>query len=233
MAPPKPLVLVLDRDRGVRRLVRAVLSASALRVEEVETPADALERAKASRPDVIVVDPTVPGVAAARIVGSLREACDAQVVVLAESGREQDKVEALEAGADDYITKPFASAELVARVRVALRHGANVPRAARHSVIAVGDLCMDLEKRVVVLDGAEIRLTVREYRVLEVLMKNAGAVVTQSAILREVWGPEHEARANYLREYVHQLRRKLEKDPTRPQYLITEPAVGYRIRCAT
>jgi two-component system KDP operon response regulator KdpE len=163
----------------------------------------------------------------------MRETCDAQILVLTESGREREKVEALEAGADDCITKPFASAELVARVRVALRHRASAQRPARDSVIAVGDLRMDLASRVVFLDGAEIRLTGRQYRVLEVLMKNAGAVVTQQTLLREVWGPEHEAHANYLREYVHQLRRKLEKDPTRPRFLITEPAVGYRIRCTT
>ena len=233
MALPKPLVLVLDEDRGIRRLVGIVLSANGLRVEEVENASDLLVRAKACRPDVIVVDPGIDGLPAASLLGALRETCDAQILVLAESGREHDKVEALEAGADDCITKPFASAELVARVRDALRHRANAPRPARDSVIAVGDLRMDLASRVVFLEGAEIRLTGRQYRVLEVLMKNAGAVVTQQTLLREVWGPEHEAHANYLREYVHQLRRKLEKDPTRPRFLITEPAVGYRIRCAT
>ncbi len=233
MGPPKPLVLVLDADRGIRKLVRAILRADALRVVDTATLPSALAAARARAPDVVVADPGFFDADGGQVVDALHRACDAPILVLSSSGLERDTVRALEAGADDCIDKPFGDAELLARVRVALRRGRRSSPNPSDGVISVGSLRMDLAKRLLLLDGAEIRLTSREYRVLETLMRNADAVVTQEALLREVWGPDHETHVHNLRGYVHQLRRKLEKDPARPRYLITEPAVGYRIRAGS
>jgi two-component system KDP operon response regulator KdpE len=224
-----PVVLVLDADRGVRRLVRAVLRESGLRVVEATTRLEAIARAEATLPRVIVVDPTGPGLEGVAILGPLREACSAGILVVSNSSWERDSVAALEAGADDYVIKPFGSAEFVARIRALMRRATRWTESPAGSMITLRGLQLDPEARVVTIDGAEKRLTRLECRVLETLMRHAGRVVTQKRLLREIWGPQREGHANYLREYVHQLRRKLEVDPAHPRYLITEPGVGYRI----
>jgi two-component system, OmpR family, KDP operon response regulator KdpE len=226
---PKPVVLVLDADRGVRRLVRAVLRESGLRVVEATTSVEAVARAKATLPGVIVVDPTGPDLEVVAVLSALRETGNAGILVVSNSSWERDKVAALEAGADDYVVKPFGSAEFVARLRAVMRRAARWPQSPAGSTITVRGLQLDPEARLVTIDGAERRLTRLECRVLETLMRHAGKVVTQKRLLREIWGSQREGHSNYLREYVHQLRRKLEVDPAHPRYLITEPAVGYRI----
>ncbi len=188
-----------------------------------------MPRAKATLPGLVVIDPTGSDLDVVAVLSALREACDAGILVVSNSSWERDKVAALEAGADDYVVKPFGSAEFVARVRAVLRRAARWPQSPAGSTITLRGLQLDPEARVVTIDGAERRLTRLECRVLETLMRHAGRVVTQKQLLREVWGPQREGHSNYLREYVHQLRRKLEVDPAHPPYLITEPAVGYRI----
>jgi two-component system KDP operon response regulator KdpE len=230
MTAPKAVVLVLDADRGIRRLVRSVLAADALYVIEVATRREALACAESAQPTLVVVDPAGPDLEGVAILRELRERCGAQIVVVSNSAQERDKVAAFEAGADDYITKPFGSAEFVARVRAVMRRIARWPQSLPGSTITVGGLRLDPAARAVTVDGAEKRLTRLESRVLETLMRHAGAVVTQEQLLRDVWGAERESHVNYLRQYVHQLRRKLESDPARPRQLITEPSVGYRIR---
>ncbi|HEY2369030.1 MAG TPA: winged helix-turn-helix domain-containing protein, partial [Polyangiaceae bacterium] len=160
----------------------------------------------------------------------LREWSAMPIIVISARGREHEKVEALDAGADDYLTKPFGNAELMARIRVALRHAARSPQDPTSSVITVGDLKIDLMKRLVFVGDGEVHLTPIEYKLLATLMNHAGRVMTHKQLLDQVWGPGHAHQMQYLRVYMTQLRQKLEKTPARPKYLITEPGVGYRIK---
>ena len=200
-----------------------------MRVVEATTRLEAIARAKATLPQVIVVDPSGHDLGGMAILGGLRQTCSAGILVVSSSSWEHDKVEALEAGADDYVIKPFGTAAFVARVRALMRRATRWTQNPAGSTITVRGLQLDPEARMVTIDGAEKRLTRLECRLLETLMRHAGRVVTQKQLLHEIWGAQREGHANYLREYVPQLRRKLEVDPARPRYLITEPAVGYRI----
>ncbi len=226
-----PLVLVVEDDPQMRRFLRASLTSHGFDVVEAETAAAALALATSRNPEVILLDLGLPdqdGVAFAR---GVREWSRVPIIVISARGREADKVEVLDAGADDYLTKPFGVDELLARVRVALRH-ARQAGGAPDAVIEIGALRIDLARREVQLDGREIHLTPIEYRLLALMAQNAGKVLTQGTLLKEVWGPGRVDQAHYLRVYMAQLRRKLEADPARPRLLITEPGVGYRLRDA-
>jgi two-component system KDP operon response regulator KdpE len=229
MTAPDPLVLVVDDDRQVRRFLRASLTSHGFGVVEAASASEALALATSHNPQVILLDLGLPdgdGVAWTRAV---REWSRAPIIVISARGREADKVEALDAGADDYLTKPFGVDELLARIRVGLRH-AQQGQGPPAPVLEIGSLRIDVARREVTVDDRAIRLTPIEYRLLVLLAQNAGRVLTHGHLLREVWGPGHAEQTHYLRVYMAQLRRKIERDPARPSLLATEPGVGYRLR---
>lgn len=223
----EPLVLVIEDEAPVRAFLRTALSSHRYRIAEAGTVREGLAQATGRNPDLILLDLGLPdgdGIDATR---RLREWSKTPIIVISARGREEDKVMALDAGADDYLTKPFSVGELLARMRVALRHAAG-PR--DEPVFAAGDLAMDLAKRVVRVRDAEVHLTPTEYRILAVLARHAGRVLTHKMLLHEVWGAHTVTQTQALRVYVNQLRRKIEADPVRPRLLITEPGVGYRLK---
>jgi len=206
-----------------------ILESRDFRLREATSAADGADAARLYRPDAVLSEFSLPDESGPRVVEYLRTRTLAPILVVSHRERERDKVAAFEAGADDYITKPFGSEELVARVRAAIRR-ANGSSHEGTSVIDVRQLHVDLERRLVTLRGTELHLTPIEYKLLVALARRAGAVVPTRDLLEEVWGPEFADRVDYLRVYVSQLRQKLERDPARPEYLVTEPAVGYRVR---
>jgi two-component system KDP operon response regulator KdpE len=181
------------------------------------------------QPDIVILDLGLPDIDGLEVIRRLREWTAVPIIVLSARGQERDKIAALDAGADDYVSKPFGVGELLARMRVVLRHAARNSTDAAESTFAVGDLHVDLALRRVTVAGREVHLTPIEYRLLTTLIRYAGKVVTQQQLLKEVWGPQYAEQAHYLRVYVAQLRRKLEADPARPRYVLTEPGVGYRL----
>jgi len=224
-----PVVLLVEDEPQMRRFLRASLASRGFRLFEAEAAQEALVLATSHNPEVILLDLGLPdgdGIALAR---SFREWSRVPIIVISARGREADKVEALDAGADDYLTKPFGVNELLARIRVALRH-AQQARGASTPVLELGPLRLDLGRREVTLGERALHLTPIEYRLLVLLGQNAGKVLTHRQILKEVWGPGHAEETHYLRVYMAQLRRKIEADPARPQLLVTEPGVGYRLR---
>jgi two-component system, OmpR family, KDP operon response regulator KdpE len=224
------LILVVEDEPQVVRFLKASLSGHGFRILDAPTGQTGLVEASARVPDLVLLDlglPDMDGVAVAR---RLREWTSVPIIVLSARGQERDKIEALDAGADDYLTKPFGIGELLARIRVALRHADRVGDGAEASELTVGDLRIDLGARRVFAGGAEVHLTPIEYRLLALLVKNAGKVVTQRQLLKEVWGPGAVEHSHYLRVYMGQLRHKLEAEPARPRWLITEPGVGYRLK---
>ena len=228
MAPaPEPLVLVVDDEPPIRRFLRATLSAHGFRVAEAATAGEALEKLAAASPDVMLLDLGLPDRDGLDVLVELRGWSAVPVIVLSARQREPDKVAALDAGADDYLSKPFGTDELLARMRVALRHAARPGGAS--PVYRAGELFVDLEARLVTVRGNEVHLTPHEFKLLAALVKKAGKVLTHRQLLREVWGPEYGDENHYVRVYMAQLRRKLEADPARPRYLRSEPGVGYRL----
>ena len=228
-AGPDPTVVIVDDEPQIRRFLRAALAGQGYRVHESATGADALVEVATRQPDVVILDLGLPDMDGLDILRKVREWSAVPVIVLSARGQEVDKVAALDAGADDYLSKPFGVGELMARMRVALRHRARVSDGALQSAFDVGDLHVDLAARRVTVGGAQVHLTPIEYRLLVVLVHNAGKVVTQRQLLNEVWGPQATEQAHYLRVYMAHLRRKLEADPARPRYLLTEAGVGYRL----
>ena len=224
-----PRVLVVDDEAAMRRFLRASLAAAGYVVEEAEDGAGAPRLAASHPPDAVLLDLGLPDLDGVEVTRRLREWSAVPVVVLSARGREADKIEALDAGADDYVTKPFAIGELTARLRAALRRAANPPGESE-AAVTTGPLTIDLARRRVSLAGEDVRLTPIEYRLLATLARHPGRVLTHAALLREVWGPGSTTQHHYLRVFMAQLRRKLEPEPSRPRYLITEPGMGYRFQ---
>lgn len=226
----KGLVLLIEDEPQMRRFLRVILQGHGYKVEEAGTGGDGITQAAVRNPDVILLDLGLPDTDGLDVTHRLREWTDIPVIVISARGQESDKVKALDAGADDYLTKPFGAGELLARIRVALRHRAARIAGRNESVFAIDGLKVDLTRRQVFVNDSEVHLTPIEYKLLSVLIRNAGKVVTHSQLLKEVWGPPYAHQTQYLRVYMTQLRHKLEADPARPRFLINEPAVGYRLR---
>jgi two-component system KDP operon response regulator KdpE len=229
MSAPGPAVLLVEDDPQIRRFLRATLPAHGLSLHEAATAREGLAQAATRTPDVILLDLGLPDVDGLEFIRKIREWAAMPIIVLSARGLERDKVAALDAGADDYLTKPFGVEELMARLRVALRHRAT-GAAGASTVFATGDLTVDLAGHLVRLAGKEIRLTPTEFKLLAVLVRHAGKVATHRQLLVEVWGPGSAGQTHYLRVQMHGLRHKIEAIPARPRYLITEPGVGYRLR---
>jgi two-component system, OmpR family, KDP operon response regulator KdpE len=222
----EPRVLVVDDEPQIQRFLNVALSAAGFRVQMAETGAQALHLAATGAPDLIVLDLGLPDRDGKDVLRDLRQFSKAPVIVLSARDREAEKIEALDLGADDYVEKPFGIGELTARLRAALRHAAHEAQPVER--IEIDGVAMDFEKRLVTRDGAQIRLTPKEYDLLAVLFRNAGRVVTHRQILAAVWGPAHGEDTQYLRVFIGQLRAKIERDPTTPRIVKTEPGVGYR-----
>jgi len=214
----------------MRRFLRVAVASHGLRLIEAETGADGLSQAATRNPDLVLLDLGLPDLDGLEVTRRLREWSSVPIIVISARGQEGAKIEALDAGADDYVTKPFAVGELLARVRVALRHRERMGAEPAESVVTLGATRVDLARRQVFVGEAEIHLTPTEYKLLATLVRNAGRVVTHRQLLKEVWGPAYASQTQYLRVYMGQLRRKLEADAARPKFLITEAGVGYRLR---
>jgi two-component system KDP operon response regulator KdpE len=229
-APPGGFqILVVEDEEQVRRFLRNALRLNGYRVAEATTGTEALAIAESRRPDLVILDLGLPDVDGMTIVKSLRGWFSGPIVVVSARYEENDKVRALDAGADDYLTKPFGTSELLARLRVALRHDSQMGKEPDQGVFQTGSLRVDLDRHEVSVRGQSVKLTPLEYRLLNALIRHAGKVVTQRQLLREVWGEAHLEEAHYLRVYMSALRRKLEEDPARPKLLLTEQSVGYRL----
>ncbi len=220
------VVLVIDDEIQIRRLLRLTLEANGYKVLEAASGQDGLVEAATRRPDVVILDLGLPDMDGGSVLKRLREWSRVPVVVLSVRDRDEDKVAALDGGADDYVSKPFSTPELLVRLRVALRHA---QPSEEDVVFQSGELVVDLVARRVTVKGQEVRLTATEYNLLRLLVKHAGKVLTHRQILKEVWGPNADEQTHYLRVYVARLREKIEPVPARPTLLITEPGIGYRL----
>jgi two-component system KDP operon response regulator KdpE len=227
---PAPLILLIEDEPQMRRFLRAALGAQDYGLVEATTARDGLAQAASRNPDVILLDLGLPDRDGLEVTRELREWSAIPIIVLSARGREQDKVAALDLGADDYLTKPFGVEELLARIRVALRHAALPPGAPPEPVFEAGDVRVDLVRREVRRGGQEVHLTPTEYKLLTLLIRHAGKVLTHRQLLKEVWGTNYADQSHYVRVYMAQLRQKLEADPARPRLLVTEPGVGYRLK---
>lgn len=224
------LVLVIEDEPQMRRFLRAMLRANAYQVVEAETAREGLAQAAGRNPEVILLDLGLPDADGVEVARQLRRSTRAPIIVISARGKEQDKVAALDNGADDYLTKPFGAPELLARIRVALRRATAPDDGLPTPVFTSGELRVDLLRREVLRGGEPVHLTPTEYKLLAALIRNPGKVVTHRQLLHDVWGANYEDQTHYLRVYMAQLRHKLERDPTRPRLLTTEPGVGYRLR---
>jgi two-component system KDP operon response regulator KdpE len=221
-------ILVVDDEPQIRRFLRLGLEGQGYRVVEAPTADAALKAAVAEQPELVVLDLGLPDREGFEVLGALREWSRAPVLVLSVRNREAEKVRAFDLGADDYVVKPFGMAELLARIKAALRR--RLEGQADEPVFRVGGLEVDLGRRLVRVDGADVRLSPKQYRLLQILVSNAGKVVTHRQLLKEIWGPVHHDDIQYLRVFVRKLRTRIEADAARPRYLLTELGVGYRLR---
>ncbi len=231
MNPGKTMVLVVEDEAPIRQLLVTTLEAEGYGVHEAGTLREGEALAGNRRIDLFLIDLGLPDGDGLRLIERLRQWTRRPIIVLSARAQEQQKVDALDAGADDYLAKPFGVAELHARLRVALRHAAQSGLAGQ-SLLRLGELSIDLQARTLSRGDEALRLTATQWRLLEVLARQAGRVVTARQLLREVWGPGHAEQGHYLRIYVRQLRQKLEPEPARPQYLLTETGIGYRLLVA-
>jgi two-component system KDP operon response regulator KdpE len=227
MSGPPARVLVVDDEPQIVRGLKVILRDAGYEVQAAETKAEALDAVAARRPDAIVLDLVLPDGSGVDVCRAVREWGQVPIVVLSAVGDEREKVRALDAGADDYVTKPFSTEELLARMRAVLRRAAD---ADEEPVRRIGELEIDLAGHTVRRGGAEVHLTPKEFELLAVLARHVGKLVTHGQLLREVWGPGYGQETHYLRVHFAHLRAKLEADPARPRYLITDPGVGYRLR---
>lgn len=221
-------VLVVDDEPAILRAVRTLLARHGFHVETAETGRQALECHAHRHPDLILLDLGLPDIEGLEVIREVRRGASTPIIVLSVRGAERDKVAALDSGADDYLTKPFGVDELLARIRVALRHAARPARGSA-AVFRTGDLEVDLERRRVRVGGEEVHLSPTEYGILKAFVAYPNKVLTDRMLLQQVWGPEYGSEAHYLHVYVARLRKKLEADPQNPRYLVTEPGVGYRL----
>ncbi len=224
--PDGAAVLVVDDELQIRRFLKISLEASGYRVHEAVAGHEALEKVALLRPDLVILDLGLPDMDGLAVLSQLREWSKTPVIVLSVRDADREKIAALDAGADDYLTKPFSVDELMARMRVAQRHTLPAPES---STFTRGDVQIDLARRLVTLKGQPVKLTPTEYALLRLLVQHAGKVLTHRQILREVWGPAYVDETHYLRVYFAQLRQKLEADPALPKLILTEPGVGYRL----
>ena len=228
MNTPPPVILVIEDEPPIRRFLRTSLGAQGYELIEAGTVKEGLHQASSRNPDVVVVDLGLPDGDGVEVIKHLREWSDVPIIVLSARGADADKVRGLDAGADDYLTKPFSMSEFMARLRAALRRRSRSATGA--PTASAGSITMDHDRRQVTVDGREVHLTPLESKLLTALVRNAGKVLTHEQLLKEVWGPAYGVEAHYLRIYIHQLRQKIEQDPARPRYLLTEVGVGYRLR---
>ena len=227
MTDTRPTILVVEDEPEIRLFLRTSLAAEGYRIVEAVNGERGVIEAGTHKPDLAIVDMGLPDLDGVEVIRRIRKWSPLPIVVLSARAREQAKVEALDAGADDYVTKPFGIGELLARVRVALRHAARVP--SGEETLTLGQIAIDLQRRRTTRGGEEVHLTPIEFRLLACLAQHLGMVVTHRQLLREVWGPSHVEHTHYLRIYMKQLRDKLEEDPIRPKHLLTETGVGYRL----
>lgn len=228
MSDPLPVALLVEDEPQIRRFVRSALEDEGWRVYDAATVKRGLIEAGTRKPDLIILDLGLPDGDGMDFIRGTREWSSVPIIVLSARVNEVDKILALDAGADDYLTKPFGAGELLARVRAALRHRRQ-SAIDDHGIVCFGDVVVDVNTRSVTKGGSDVHVTPTEYRLLMVLLNNAGKVITNPQLLRDVWGPSHMESGHYLRVYMSHLRRKLEDDPTQPKHLITETAVGYRL----
>ncbi len=220
-------ILIVDDERQIRRMLETALTGLGYDVAQASSGHDGLNQAAIFHPDLIILDLGLPDFDGVEVVSRLREWTEVPIIILSVREQESDKIKALDAGADDYITKPFRMGELLARIRVALRH---TVKTEGEPLLSFGELTVDLSHRKVILKGEELKLTPTEYEILKYLALQSGKVVTHKQLLRAVWGPNYQDQTHYLRIYVGQLRRKLETDPSQPLYILTEAGVGYRMK---
>ncbi len=225
-----PRVLVVDDEPQIRRFLRASLQSHDYTVLEAENGKEAVRACTTQKPDLLILDLGLPDMDGLDVLKTIREWSRVPVIVLSIRSDETDKIEALDRGANDYVTKPFSMGELLARMRAALRQGRSEGADAGSSIVAAGDISIDLGKRLITLGGSPVKLSRKEYDLLKILALHPGKVITHQQLLQEVWGPAYVEETQYLRVYIGQLRQKLERDPAAPQWLITEPGVGYRLQ---
>lgn len=230
MTEPRTLVLVVEDEPQMRRFIRATLTSHGYRLLEAGTAAEALTLATTHSPELVLLDLGLPDGDGIEITRRIREWSSMPIIVISARGREDDKVATLDAGADDYLTKPFGVNELLARMRVALRHAQSTTSGTSTQVLAFGELKIDLTRREVMIGANQVHLTPIEYKLLVFLAQHAGKVLTHQQILKEVWGPVYANQAHYVRVHMAELRKKIESNPARPKLLVTEPGVGYRLR---
>jgi len=226
---PGPVIIVIEDEPDIRRFLRAALLSNGYRLVEATTGQEGLQAAETRQPDLIILDLGLPDLDGLEVIRRLRAWTAVPIIVLSAKGQEPVKVAALDAGADDYVAKPFGVSELLARMRVSLRHADRSAQGGATPILATGDLQVDFAQRRVRVKGKDVHLTPIEYRLLTTLAKHAGKVLTRHQLLTEVWGRAYADQAHYLHVHMAQLRRKLESNPTRPRYLLTEPGVGYRL----
>ena len=224
-----PKILIIEDEQEIRRFLRASLANHGYRLIESETGQRGLDLVADEHPDLVLLDLGLPDTDGLTVIRQLRGWSQVPIIVFSARGREADKVKALDAGADDYLTKPFSVVELQARIRVALRHANQGHDEAGEPVFTLGRLRVDLERRQVFVGEKEVHLTPIEYRILTTLIKHAGKVVTHRQLLKEVWGPDSVFETHYLRVYMTHLRRKIEPNPAQPQFVLTDPGIGYRL----
>jgi two-component system, OmpR family, KDP operon response regulator KdpE len=229
MSKDNLLVLIIEDELPIRRFLRTTLASHGFEIVEATGGQAGLKQAIEQPPDLVLLDLGLPDIDGLEVTRRLREWSKVPIIVLSARNQEPDKIAALDAGADDYLTKPFGVGELMARIRVARRHAEQAGR-PEEPIFTTGELRVDRARRQVVVSGTEVHLTPIEYQLLATLVRHAGKVVTQRQLLREVWGPAYETEAQYLRTYMGHLRHKLEADPAHPRYLLTEIGVGYRLR---
>ncbi len=227
MSETGPRVLVVDDEQAIRRFLRVALGSQGYVVFEASSGLEALTVSGDYRPDIIILDLGLPDIDGTDVTRLFRQVSKIPIIVLSVRGSENDKIAALDAGADDYLTKPFGVGELLARLRANLRRST---QPAAEMVFVNGDLTVDMEKRLVTVSGREVQLTPTEYDLLKILVTNAGKVLTHHQLLRQVWGASYEQEFHILHVNISNLRRKIEPDPSRPQFVITEPGVGYRLK---